>query len=133
MAEGRQAERPLSPHMSIYRPQITSMMSIVHRMTGVGLALGAVLIIWWFIAGATSPAYFEFVDGLLTSTFGSLILIGSLWAFWYHFFNGIRHLRWDAGKGLGIGESNRSGWRVVVFSVVFTIASIWLVMGGGGV
>ena len=130
MADGKRVERPLSPHITIYRPQLTSMLSIVHRITGVGLALGAVLIVWWFLAAATSPAYFAYVDGLLTSVIGLLILVGSLWAFWYHFFNGIRHLRWDAGKGLGIGESARSGWRVVAFSLVFTAASIWLVTGG---
>ncbi len=128
MAETEQINRPLSPHISIYRRQMTSVLSILHRITGSGLAVTAVLIVWWFLAAATSPSYFAFVDGLMTSWLGDLVLLVSLWAFWFHFFNGVRHLRWDSGRGLGIGVSTRAGWRVVVFSVVFTTASVWLVM-----
>lgn len=128
MAETGQSSRPLSPHISIYRPQITSVLSIIHRITGVGLTLGVVLIVWWFLAAASSAEYFEFVDGFLTSWFGALILIASLWAFWFHFFNGIRHLRWDAGKGLGLAASARSGWRVSIFSVIATALCIFLLV-----
>lgn len=127
MADTGPIERPLSPHLAIYRPQTTSVLSIVHRLTGVALAFPAILVTWWFLAAATSPGYFAFVDGLLTSWIGLVALSASLWAFWYHFFNGIRHLRWDFGKGLGMGESTRSGWRVVVFSIVFTALSLLLV------
>ncbi len=124
------SNRPLSPHITIYRPQITSVLSIVHRITGAGLTLGMVLIVWWFVAAATSPGYFRFVDGLLTSWAGLLILGGSLWAFWFHFFNGIRHLRWDAGKGLSLAQSTRSGWRVLGFSVLATTVSVAWLSGG---
>jgi len=128
MAETEQVNRPLSPHISIYRRQMTSVMSIMHRITGSGMALTAVLVVWWFLAAATSASYFEFVDGLMTSWLGSLVLLVSLWSFWFHFFNGIRHLRWDSGRGLGMATSTRAGWRVLIFSFVFTTASIWLVM-----
>ena len=124
MADVNRGNRPLSPHISIYRPQITSTLSILHRITGVGMALAALLITWWFLAAASGAAYFDFVDGLLTSWLGYLILIGSLAAFWFHFFNGIRHLRWDAGVGLGIDESARSGWVAIIGTVVMTLATI---------
>ncbi len=128
MADTGQIERPLSPHIAIYRKQLTSVISIFHRLTGIGLAATAILIVWWFLAAATSPAYFDFIDGLMTSWLGLLVLLVSLWAFWFHFFNGIRHLRWDSGKGLSMEESTRSGWRIVIFSVVFTTASIYLLI-----
>ncbi len=126
MADTGQTNRPLSPHLQIYRPQMNSLMSILHRLTGIGMGLTGILLVWWFLAAATAPSYFAFVDGILTSWIGLLVLLASLWAFWYHFFNGIRHLRWDAGKGFGIGESARSGWRVLVLSVVFTTFIVYL-------
>ena len=124
MADVNRGARPLSPHLQIYRPQISSTLSILHRITGVGMALGAVLIVWWFVAAATGPGYFAFVDGLLTSWLGILVLVGSLWAFWFHFFNGIRHLNWDAGVGLGLSQSARTGWAAVGLSVVMTIITL---------
>jgi len=126
MADVNRGNRPLSPHLSIYRPQMTSVLSILHRITGVGMSLSAVLIVWWFLAAATGPEYFEFVDGLLTSWLGLLILVASLWAFWFHFFNGIRHLRWDAGVGLGLSASARTGWIAVILSVAMTVLCIIL-------
>lgn len=120
--------RPLSPHLQIYRPQINSVMSILHRITGVGMGLTGILLVWWFMAAATSPWQFAFIDGLLTSWVGQAVLLVSLWAFWYHFFNGIRHLRWDAVKGFGVGESIRSGWRVLGLSVVFTAFIVYLII-----
>ncbi|MFC2968448.1 succinate dehydrogenase, cytochrome b556 subunit [Acidimangrovimonas pyrenivorans] len=124
MADVNRGDRPLSPHLQIYRPQITSSLSILHRITGVGMALAALLIVWWFIAAATGPGYFAFVDGLLTSWLGILILVCSLWAFWFHFFNGIRHLRWDAGVGLSLQQSARTGWTAVILSLVLTVISL---------
>jgi len=126
MADVNRGNRPLSPHLSIYRPQMTSVLSILHRITGVGMSLSAVLIVWWFLAAATGPEYFEFVDGLLTSWLGLLILVASLWAFWFHFFNGIRHLRWDAGVGLGLSASARTGWIAVILSVAMTVLCVIL-------
>ena len=126
MADVNRGNRPLSPHLQVYRPQMTSTMSIFHRVTGVGMALAALLIVWWFLAAAAGPEYFAFVDGLMTSWLGYLVLLGSVVAFWYHFWNGIRHLRWDMVQGLGIGESTRSGYRVLILTVVMTVITIIL-------
>ncbi|MFT4716671.1 MAG: succinate dehydrogenase / fumarate reductase cytochrome b subunit [Paracoccaceae bacterium] len=128
MADIPKSNRPLSPHLTIYRREKGMMMSIVHRIAGAGLTLTLVLIVWWFLAAATSENYFSFVDGLLTSWLGSFVLLISLWAFWYHFFNGVRHLRWDFGKGLGLGESSRTGWYVIILSILFTTFSIYLTL-----
>ena len=126
MANGNRGNRPLSPHLQIYRPQITSVLSILHRMTGVGMALGAVLVVWWLLAAATGPEYFATVDGLLTSWIGHLVLLGSSWALSYHFLNGIRHLVWDIGYGYELETVDRSGIAVVIGSGVMT-ALLWLV------
>jgi len=126
MADVNQGNRPLSPHLQIYRPQITSMLSIVHRMTGVGLALGAVLVVWWLLAAATGPEYFAIVDGLLTSWIGHLVLLGSTWALAYHLLNGIRHLVWDIGYGYELETAERSGIAVLIGSGVLTVL-LWLV------
>lgn len=126
MADSGQTNRPLSPHLTVYRNDMGMMMSIVHRITGVGMAVTGMLLVWWFLAAATSPAYFNFVDGLLTSWVGLVVMIVSLWAFWYHFFNGVRHLRWDLVKGLGIGESNRSGHYALTLSFIMTVFCIYL-------
>jgi succinate dehydrogenase / fumarate reductase, cytochrome b subunit len=128
MTDGTKPNRPLSPHLTIYRRDKGMMMSIVHRIAGVGLTVTLAILVWWFLAAATSPDYFEFVDGLLTSWLGMVMLLVSLWAFWYHFFNGVRHLRWDSGKGLGLGESSRTAWYVIILSILFTGFSIYLVL-----
>lgn len=124
MVDVPQGNRPTSPHLQIYRPQITSILSILNRITGIAMSLALLLIVWWFLAGATSPAYFAYVDGWLTSWLGLLVLVGSLWAFWFHFFNGLRHLRWDAGLGMGKGEVARSGKIAVVLSFIATALCI---------
>ena len=126
MADVNRGNRPLSPHLQVYRPQMTSTMSIFHRITGIGMALAALLIVWWFLAAAAGPEYFAFVDGLMTSWLGYLILLGSVGAFWYHFWNGIRHLRWDMVSGLGVGEATRSGYRVMILTAVMTVITIIL-------
>ncbi len=124
MADVNQGNRPLSPHLQIYRPQITSVLSILNRITGVAMSLAAVLIAWWFLAAATGESYFSVANGFLTSWLGILIMVGSLWAFWFHFFGGLRHLRWDATKGLGMKTVRRSGVIAVVLSVVATLLCI---------
>lgn len=128
MADTGQTNRPLSPHLTIYRNDMGMMMSIVHRFTGMGLAVTGMLLVWWFLAAATAPEYFAYVDGVLTSWVGSLVLLVSLWAFWYHFFNGVRHLRWDLVKGLGNGESARSGWYALILSFLLPAFCIYLTL-----
>lgn len=131
MADVNRGERPLSPHLQIYRPQITSILSILHRITGVGLLLATILVIWWFVAAATSPEAFAVADGFLTGPFGGFLLLGSLFAFNYHLLNGIRHLVWDMGYGFELDNVTASGWLVVVGSAALT-GAIWLffIMGG---
>lgn len=124
MADVNRGNRPLSPHLTVYRPQITSMLSILHRVTGVALTLGAVLAVWWLLAAATSDEYFEFVDGLLTSWIGHLVLLGLTFSLAYHFCNGIRHLMWDMGYGFKLDQVENSGKAAVIGAVVLT-ALIW--------
>lgn len=121
MADVNRGNRPLSPHLSIYRPQITSMLSIMHRITGVGLAIGAVGVVWWLMAAATDHRYFRIIDGIWTTWVGNLVWIGILWAFCYHLLNGIRHLMWDTGYGMDIPSVTRSGQVVLIGSVLLTI------------
>lgn len=124
MADVNRGNRPLSPHISIYRPQINSTTSIINRITGVGMSLAAVLIVWWLLAAATSASYFDFVNGLLTSWFGLLVMFGSLWALWFHFLGGVRHLVMDFGVGYEIKSVDFWGKAIVVLSFVLTAASI---------
>lgn len=126
MADVNRGNRPLSPHLQVYRPQITSILSIVHRATGVGLTLGAVMVVWWLLAAATGDDYFETVDGLMTSFLGHLVWLGLTWALSYHFLNGIRHLWWDMGNGFELETVTRTGLMVLFGSVVMT-AFIWIV------
>jgi len=127
MADVNRGNRPLSPHLSIYRPQVTSVLSIFHRITGTGMAVSALLVTWWFLAAATSPEYFATADGILTSWFGILVLTLSLLAFWYHFCNGIRHLMWDLGYGFEMEQVTLSSYIVLGLSVVLTIFTLIVV------
>ena len=124
MADVNRGNRPLSPHLEIYRPQWTMVLSISHRITGVGLTLGALLVVWWLIAAATGPAYFALVDGLLTSWVGLLVLVGSAFALCYHTANGIRHLFWDMGYGFDLDVARRSGQAAVGAAAVATVLLI---------
>ncbi|MEE2996233.1 MAG: succinate dehydrogenase, cytochrome b556 subunit [Pseudomonadota bacterium] len=118
--------RPLSPHLQIYKPQLTSMMSIMHRATGTALAVGTLLLVWWLIAAATGEDTFGDVQAFNVSWVGRLLLFGWSYALFYHLCNGIRHLFWDAGKGFELASAYRSGWVVVVVSIALTvIAWVW--------
>jgi len=118
-------ERPLSPHLQVYRPQITSVLSIFHRMTGVMLVLGALLVVWWVVAAAAGPDYYAMVMGWLTSWLGLLVLLGFTWAILFHLCNGIRHLFWDAGYGYELEAVDRSGWVVLIGSAGLTVL-VWI-------
>ena len=127
MADVNRGNRPLSPHLEIYRPQITSITSILTRITGNALLLTAILVIWWFFAAATSEAYFNVVNGFLTSWFGDLIMFLSLLGLWYHTLAGIRHLFWDNGYGLELEFAEKMGWAILGGSVVLTVLTAILV------
>jgi succinate dehydrogenase / fumarate reductase, cytochrome b subunit len=102
MANDKSAARPLSPHLQIYRPMLTMMMSIMHRITGVGLYFGIILLVWWLTAASISDGYFEFVQGFFGHWFGRLLLFGFTWALIHHALGGLRHLLWDTGRGFDL-------------------------------
>lgn len=126
MADVNRGDRPLSPHLQIYRPQITSVLSILHRVTGVALTLGAALVVWWFFAAASGPEAFATADAFLSGPIGGFVLLGSLWALCYHTLNGVRHLVWDAGYGFELPTVTATGWLTVIGSFALT-AVVWLV------
>lgn len=124
MADVNRGKRPLSPHLSIYRIQLTSVTSILTRITGNALLVGALLVVWWFMAAATGPGAFAVADGVITSWFGKLVMLGSIWALWYHSLAGIRHLIWDTGHMLDIAQAEKLGWAVVIGSFALTIITV---------
>lgn len=117
--------RPLSPHLQVYRPQITSVLSISHRISGVVLGAGALLLTWWLVAAVEGPESFDQVQAIIGSWYGRLLIFGFTLAFFYHLCNGVRHLFWDLGYGLELRSVYRSGWVVMVLTVVLTLFS-WL-------
>ncbi|GAB4287432.1 MAG: succinate dehydrogenase, cytochrome b556 subunit [Roseovarius sp.] len=127
MADVNRGDRPLSPHLTIYRPQITSISSILTRITGNALIVAAVLIVWWLLAASISESYFAVADAVLTSWFGDLVLTLSLWAVWYHYLAGLRHLYFDAGNGLDLPTAERLGWLCVIGSLVLTVITIAII------
>ena len=124
------AERPLSPHLQIYKWQLTSVLSILHRMTGLALAFGTIFLVWWLVAAATSDASFAQAQWFFSSWLGLLMLLGWTFCFFYHLCNGIRHLVWDAGYGFELPNAYRSGWIVVCASLVLTIVAFILGLAG---
>jgi succinate dehydrogenase / fumarate reductase cytochrome b subunit len=127
MADVNRGNRPLSPHLQVYRPQLTSITSILTRITGNALLIGSLMIVWWFLAAATSPEYFAYADAVLTSWFGDLVMLGSLWALWYHLLAGVRHMIWDEARMLEIDRAETLGWAVIGGSVVLTIFTLFVV------
>jgi succinate dehydrogenase / fumarate reductase cytochrome b subunit len=126
-SDGKLVRRPLSPHLQIYRPQITSMLSISHRATGVALSVGSLVLTWWLVAAATSDAAFATVSSVINSPIGLILLFGWTASLWYHFCNGIRHLAWDAGYGFSLPSTHRSGWAVLIASAALTLGT-WVVV-----
>jgi succinate dehydrogenase / fumarate reductase cytochrome b subunit len=119
-------QRPLSPHLFIYKPIPTMVMSIVHRMTGAALYFGTLLVAWWLIAASISQEYFGLVSAVYGSWIGRLVLFCYTWALVHHMIGGIRHLVWDTGTGLEKETATKMAWVTVVASVVLTIL-IWIV------
>ncbi len=115
-----QKPRPLSPHLQIYKPQISSVLSIFHRMTGIALCFGLFIVAWWVIAAASGPDRYAQFHTYAGSIVGQTVLLGWAWALMYHTLAGIRHLFWDAGYGFSIPAFTRSGWAVVIGSFALT-------------
>ena len=121
---GVKPDRPLSPHLQIYRPLINMVMSIAHRITGTALYFGALLLAWWLVAAALGPGELATVNGFLASWFGQIVLIGMLWALLHHALGGIRHFIWDVGRGYELATIDLLSWLTIVLSVVLTII-VW--------
>lgn len=127
--------RPLSPHLQVYRWQITSVLSILHRITGVGLAVGAIVLAYWLNAAGYGADAFARAQAVLGTWVGVVLLAGWTFALFYHLLNGIRHLFWDAGMGFELSQVRASGWTVVVGAAVLTAITwvvVWNTAGGAG-
>ena len=122
-SDGRVVRRPLSPHLQIYKPQITSVLSIFHRITGIALSVGTALLVWWLVAASTSDEAYAVVSHFLRSALGLLALFGWTVALWYHFCAGTRHLFWDAGYGYELPQVHATGRLVLVATVVLTVVT----------
>ena len=121
-------KRPLSPHLQIYKPQLTSILSITHRGTGIFLSLGALLLTFWLLALATGEAAFNNLQQHASDWYGKLLLSAFVFSLYYHLSNGIRHLFWDAGFGLTISTTYRSGYAITAASIILT--AVTLIAGG---
>lgn len=126
MADVNRGNRPLSPHLQVYKLPIAAKTSILTRITGHALVAGILLLVWWLVASVSSPGAFAVADWVLRSWIGFIVMAGSAWALWYHALAGIRHLFYDAGIGLEIHEAEKSSWAIIIGSVVLTLISIIL-------
>ena len=124
-ASPRRPERPLSPHLQIYRWSVTMFSSIFHRLTGIALGAGALVIAWWLIAAAMGPGPYADFAAVAGHWFGRLVLFGFTVALMFHALNGVRHLVWDSGAGFEISTARASGWAVVVLTGVLTVG-VWV-------
>ena len=117
------SDRPLSPHLQVYRVQWTMVLSMLHRVTGVALGVGTLLLAWWLVAAASGPEAFATVQAVVRSIPGRFVLLGFTFSLFYHLANGIRHLFWDVGIGFELKAARASGWIALSLAVVLTIAS----------
>jgi succinate dehydrogenase / fumarate reductase cytochrome b subunit len=122
--------RPLSPHMTIYRWPVTMATSITHRMTGIAMSVGTLVLAWWLIAAASGLEAYATFSHLAGSLIGRIVLFGFTWSLAFHLLNGIRHLAWDMGYGFSIPTAKMTGWLVIVLSVLLTVAVFALVYTG---
>ena len=127
-----QTNRPLSPHLQVYRPQLTSVLSISHRATGVALGAGSVMLALWLLALAGGPDSFATASAILGSIPGKLLMFLFTYALFYHLCNGVRHLFWDAGYGFELETAYASGKAVLAASAVLTVVVWGVALAGGG-
>lgn len=121
-------KRPLSPHLQVYKPQLTSMLSITHRATGVFLSLGALILSCWLVGLASGETAFNTLQQHISAWYGQILLIAFVFSLYYHLSNGIRHLFWDAGMGLEISTTYKSGYATIIVSIILTAST--LICGG---
>jgi succinate dehydrogenase / fumarate reductase, cytochrome b subunit len=124
--------RPLSPHMTIYRWPVSMATSITHRMTGIALSMGTLLLAWWLIAAASGLEAYRTFSQVAASWPGQIVLFGFTWSLAFHLLNGIRHLAWDMGYGFDVPTANRTGWLVIVLSVLLAVGAFALASTGHG-
>ena len=125
-AAGKRRPRPLSPHLSIYKPTMTMAMSIVHRITGIGLYVGVLLLAWFLIAASTDAAAFGVFSAFIESIIGRLVLFGFTWALFHHLVGGIRHFMWDAGYGMDAPLRDQLAWTTLIGGFALTIV-VWAI------
>jgi succinate dehydrogenase / fumarate reductase cytochrome b subunit len=126
MAETKVPARPLSPHLQIYRPMLTMMMSIVHRITGAGLYFGMLILAWWLLAAASGPNAYAKFQWFMETLIGRVVLVGFTWALIHHMLGGIRHLIWDTGALLDKTSIEILAWATIIGSTALTLA-LWVV------
>lgn len=124
MADVNRGNRPLSPHLQVYRLPLSAITSILTRITGHALVVGIVLIVWWLVAAVSSAGAFARADWVMRSWLGFIILTGSMWALWYHLLAGLRHLFYDAGHGLEIEQAEKSSVAILAGSVVLAVLTL---------
>ena len=133
MAEAKMTERPISPHLQIYRWPLPMLMSILHRVTGCALYFGTLLLAWWLIAIAQGAPALDLVNIVMGHPLGKLVLFGFTWALVHHMLGGVRHFIWDTGRGFDLGTVDRMGWLTIVGSVLITLAVWYLALHARGV
>lgn len=121
-----QRQRPLSPHLQVYRLPLPALTSIAHRITGIGLSVGTLLLVWWLIAAAAGPEAYATASGFIASPIGLILMFGWTAALWYHLFNGVRHLIWDGVRMLTLEQSYTSAKLIIAATIVATVAT-WVV------
>lgn len=124
MADVNRGNRPLSPHLQVYRLPMPAITSILTRITGHAMAAGLMLLVWWLVAAVTSPGAFATADWVMRSWLGFVIMTASTWALWFHALSGVRHLFYDNGMGLEIEDAKRASWGIVIGSVALTVLSL---------
>lgn len=126
MGDIPRGNRPLSPHLQVYRLPLTAITSIMTRGTGQGIIPGFLLLAWWLVAAVTSPEAFATADGVLRSWFGALVMLGATWSLWFHFLAGLRHLWYDSGRGFDIEGARRLSIALLVGSALLTLFTLIL-------
>jgi len=127
MADVNRGNRPLSPHITIYRWPVTMLTSILVRITGNALAVSAFLVVWWLLAAATSETYFAYADAVITSFLGDVVMTLSVLGLWFHALGGVRHLIWDQAVALEKKTAGMLSWASLIGSVVLTVITVALV------
>ncbi len=125
------ASKPLSPHLQVYKPQITSVLSIMHRGTGIFLSVGAFVLAYWLVALASGEDHFESVKACFSAWWVQVLLVAWVFAFFYHLCNGVRHLFWDIGKGFELETLQKTGYAVLAAASILTAITVISAFGGG--